>query len=82
MRNFYDFVSYTPSTDNINPGVAAVRVIGCNVPSQFDVPIGCVQDDPTWQNTVAKVIASILDVVDPKSVNYDSTLDNWANETE
>jgi hypothetical protein len=81
MRNFYDFVSYSPSTGP-NPGTGIIRVIGCTQQTAFDVPPNTVQDDPTWQDTVAQVIAAVLTAVDPNSPSYDATLDNWANETE
>lgn len=80
MRLFYEFISYVASENQVDPGVGTIRVIGCNVNSLFDVPVGCVQDDPTWQRTVAPVIASVLDAVDPNSPYYNSELDNWANE--
>lgn len=82
MRAFYDFVSYSPSSDGVAPGTGIIRVIGCKDQTAFDVPAGTIKDDPTWQNTVAQIIAGILSVVDPNAPNYDSTLDNWANETE
>lgn len=82
MRNFYDFISYTASADGVAPGQGVIRVVGCNVQSEFDVPPGTAQDDPTWQDTVAAVISGVLQAVDPNSASYDSTLDNWANETE
>lgn len=81
MRNFYDFVSYNESSGT-SPGTAVIRVIGCNTQTALDIPPNTVQDDPTWQNTVAQAVAAVLTAVDPNSPSYDSTLDNWANETE
>jgi hypothetical protein len=75
MDPLYTFVSYTPSSDGINPGVAVVTVAGCNTNTSLDVPPGVVQDDHTWKNTIAAAIGPVLDAVDPKSPNYNVGLD-------
>lgn len=80
MRNFYQFIDYTASSDGTTPGTGIIRVIGCNIRTTFDVPPGTVQDDPTWQNIVAQAIGPVQAAVDPNSPTYDSTMDNWANE--
>lgn len=80
MRNFYELIDYTAGTDPDN-GIATIRVIGCNTNTQVSVPPGAVIDDPTWQHAIAQACADVLTAIDPGSRDYDSSLDNWANET-
>lgn len=70
----YTVISYTPSVQKPLPGQAIIRVNGCVLTTAIDVPYGCVQLDAKWNLTVDPVVASVLDAMDPNSLNYDPTL--------
>lgn len=78
MKNFYELIDYVPGTND--PGVATIRVIGCNAQTQLNVPVGTVVDDPMWQYTIAVVVASVLPYTVPQCPEYYSALDNWPYE--
>lgn len=68
----YSTISYDTTVD---PGVATILVVGCNTNTELLVNAGIVEDDHSWRNTLAQVIWTVLDAVDPNSPNYNVDLD-------
>lgn len=66
----YTVISYTPG----NPGVAYIKVNGCKFQTGLDVAAGIVQGDDKWNALVNPIVASVLDAMNPASLNYDPTL--------
>lgn len=70
----YKIVSYEPSKQKKEPGIATIQVDGCALVTSLDIPYGAKPGDDKWNAAVDPVVASVLDGMDPDSDNYDPTL--------